>query len=130
MRFGGGRRVAERPQLVPNVFQCCDRALLHRGVDGVVRELSLSEERRQAADRIRSQLEVVEDAGEVLVRGLRWGARDSVRGEHALEVRVRGDDRPPRIGFRAEVVEGVVESRGELFGKLGLRVARPPSAAR
>ena len=40
------RRVAERPQLVPNLFQCCDRALLHRGVDVVVRELSLCEERR------------------------------------------------------------------------------------
>ena len=46
-----GGRSCSCAQLVPNLFQCADRALLHRGVDVVVRELSLCEELRQAPDR-------------------------------------------------------------------------------
>ena len=103
------RPLAQCAQLVPNLSQCLDRALLHRGVDVVVRELSLCEELGQAGDRIGPELEVLEDAHEVLVRRLEGVASDPVRREHTLEARIGGDDRPPWVGFRAEIVECVVE---------------------
>ena len=66
---GASGLLAERPQLVPNLFECADRGLLHRRVDVVVRELSLCEERGQAAVRNRRR-----------ARGCRAHARGTRRG--------------------------------------------------
>ena len=91
----------------------------------MLRELSPCEERRQAFDRSRVERQVVEDAGQVLVRGLRSATRDAVRSEHALEPGVRGDDGAARVGFGPQVVERLVEHVRELLCE-GL--ARAPAA--
>ena len=75
----------------------------------MLRELSPREERREALDRAPGRPSRSSRTRARYSSGVSAAAGGPVRGEHALEPSVRGDDRATRIGFRAEVVERVVE---------------------
>ena len=121
--------ITGEPKLVPNLFECVDRLLLHRGVHVMVRELSPREERRQAFDGLRVEREAVEDAREVLVRRLGRVPWNAVRREHALEAGVRGDDRAARVGLGPQVVERLVEDDRKLLSEISGRAPAPLRAS-
>ena len=94
----------------------------------VLRELRACEERGQALDRCAADVEVAEDARDVLLRRLRRAARQPVGGERPLEPRVGRDHRLARITLCPQVVERLVDDVREEERELGV-VAPERSAA-
>ena len=59
--------------------------------------------------------EFTPDPAEVLVRRLRWPAREAIQRQRLLHAGIRRDHRPPRIGITTEIVDRLVERPAELL---------------
>jgi len=130
-----GRRARCRPGGVGGVKIGADRLeqldclRLHLRSDVAGRELRLLEELRQPGRVQGADVEVEEDAPEILERCIGLPSRHAECRERSLEPRVRGDHRNPCIGLGAQVVEGLAKHVGEGEPESGLegqRVERLP----
>ena len=119
-----------RAQLLVHRLERLDCLLLHLRRHIVSRELRPCEERRQARGGAAADLEVGEDALQVLIGCLGRAAGEPVGGERALHASVGGDHGASRVRLGPEVVERLLQHVGEARAAALPTMGSQASAAR